>query len=99
MKCITNSSQFPIKVPVNTKLLGVQSGNYLNFFGSTDGIKPRNSCRCLFKRPAILSVPCECIFSLMSSLLITNKNYKRIQLYIILRNEDHLQRPITELLG
>jgi hypothetical protein len=67
MKCITNSSpQFPIKVPVNTKLLGVQSGNYFKFFGSTVGVKPRNSCRCLFKRAAILSVPCECIFSLMS---------------------------------
>jgi len=37
MKCIINSSQFPIKVPVNTKLLGVQSGNYLKFVRSMFG--------------------------------------------------------------
>ena len=67
IKCVTNSSpQYPIKVPVNTKLLDVQSGNYLKFFRSMVGVKPRNSCRYLFKWPTILPVPCEYIFSLMS---------------------------------
>jgi hypothetical protein len=30
------------------------------------GVKPRNSCRSLFKRLEILALPCEYIFSLMN---------------------------------
>jgi hypothetical protein len=61
-----NSPQYPIKEPVNTKLLGLQSDNYLKFVRIMVGVKPRSSCTGLFKRLVILPVPCEYTFSLMS---------------------------------
>jgi hypothetical protein len=72
-----NSPQYPLKESVNAKLLGLQSDNYLKFVRILVGAKPRNSCRGLLKRLAILPDPCEYIFSLMRFIVNIQEKLKK----------------------
>jgi len=63
------------------------------------GVKSKNSCRNLFMRLEVLSLPCEYIFTLMSvdvnnqELFQTNSAVHSVNT----RNRDHLHRPIANL--
>jgi IS1 family transposase len=63
------------------------------------GVKPRNSCRNLFKRLEILHLPCEYIFSLMNFIV---KNQELFQTNsavhsVNTRNKHQLHRPTANL--
>jgi hypothetical protein len=63
------------------------------------GVKSHNSCRDLFKRLEILTLPCEYIFSLIN---LIRKNQVHFQTNadvhsVNTRNKHHLHRPTTNL--
>jgi hypothetical protein len=64
------------------------------------GVKSLNSCRELFKRLQILSLPCEYIFSLIN-FIINNQERSQINSAVHnvnTRNKRHLHRSIASLL-
>jgi hypothetical protein len=63
------------------------------------GAKPRNSCRSLFKRLEILTLPCEYIFSLLL-FIVNNQEHSQTNSAVhsvSTRNKNQLHRPITNL--
>jgi hypothetical protein len=47
------------------------------------GVKPRNSCKNLFKRLEILTLPCKYIFSLMNFIVKTQEFFPNIPIYTL----------------
>jgi hypothetical protein len=63
------------------------------------GVKPRNSCRNLFKRSEILALPCEHIFSLMN-FIVNNREHFQTNSAVHstnTRNKNQLHRSIANL--
>jgi hypothetical protein len=63
------------------------------------GVKPRNSCKGLFKRSEILTLPCEYIFSLMK-FTVNNQKHSQTNSAIHIVNTRHmnkLHRPTANL--
>jgi hypothetical protein len=68
------------------------------------GVKPRNSCRSLFKRLEILTLPCEYIFSLLLFIVKKKKQQEHFQANFAAhsfntRNKNQLHRRIANLSG
>jgi hypothetical protein len=63
------------------------------------GAKPRNSCRSLFRRLEILSLPCEYIFSLMNCIANNQEHFHTNSAIhsVNTRNRGHLHRPVANL--
>jgi hypothetical protein len=63
------------------------------------GVKPRNSCRSLFKRLEILALPCECIFLLMNLNVNTQEYFQTNSIIhsVNTRNNNQLHRPIAKI--
>jgi hypothetical protein len=63
------------------------------------GAHPRTPCRSLFKKPEILPVPCQYIFSLMNFFVNNQENFQANSSVhsINTRNKHHLHRPIANL--
>jgi hypothetical protein len=62
-------------------------------------VKPRNSCRSLFKRLEILTLPCEYIFSLLLFIVINQDHLQTNSAVhsVNTRNKNQLLRPIANL--
>jgi hypothetical protein len=65
------------------------------------GIKPRNSCRDLFKKLQILPLPCEYIFSWLNFIISNQGHFQTNSVVhsVNTRNKHRLQRPIANLTG
>jgi hypothetical protein len=63
------------------------------------GVKPRNSCRSLFKRLEILTLPCEYIFSLLLFIVNYHDHFQTNSAVhsVNTRNKNQLHRPIASL--
>jgi hypothetical protein len=63
------------------------------------GVKPRHSCRNLFKGLEILPLPCEYIFSLMNFIVNNQKLFQTNSAVhsVNTRNKHQLHRPIANL--
>jgi hypothetical protein len=63
------------------------------------GVKPRNSCRNLFKRLEILSLLCEYIFSLLLFIVNNQEHFHTNSTVhsVNTRNTNELHRPISNL--
>jgi hypothetical protein len=64
------------------------------------GVKPRNSCRSLFKRLEILALPCEYIFSLMNFLINNQEHFQTNSAIhsVNTGNKNQLHRPIANFI-
>jgi hypothetical protein len=61
------------------------------------GVKSRNSCRNLFMRLEILTLPCEYIFTLMN-FVVNNQQHFQTAIYgVNPRTRDHLHRTTANL--
>jgi hypothetical protein len=63
------------------------------------GVKPRNSCRSMFKRLEILSLLCEYIFSLLLFIVNNQEHFQTNSTVhsVNTRNKNELHRPISNL--
>jgi IS1 family transposase len=63
------------------------------------GVKSRNSCRNLFIKLEILSLPCEYIFTLMNFVVNNQEHFQTNSAIhsVNTRNRDHVHRPTAKL--
>jgi hypothetical protein len=63
------------------------------------GVKPRNSCRSLFKRLEIFALPCECIFSFLNFVVNNQEHFQTKSAVdsVNARIKNQLHRPIANL--
>jgi hypothetical protein len=63
------------------------------------GVKPRTSCRSLFKRIEILALPCEYILSLMNFIVNNQEHFQTNSAIhsVNTKNNYQLHRPIAKI--